>query len=199
MNQLTFREEDHTYWDGGLRVPNVTSAINLFANSYAGIPKAILEQAMHRGNAVHLATEYYDKGILDYNALDPSLKPYIDAWLRFRQETRFTPTLIEERVYHHGYKYAGTLDRIGIFRDPGNEEVVLDIKTGSAMRPTIGPQTAAYELAHRCETGGKRMDRYGCELHKDGTYKLDKLDDPGDMAVFLASLTLLRWKEKYQK
>lgn len=197
IDKLDFDERAHVYRYEHVIVPGVTSAIGLFAKNFAGIPAGVFERACQRGTAVHLATEYDDKGTLDESVLDPSLHGYIEAYRRFKAETGFKPDQdkTELKVYHPRHKYAGTLDRIGDYRDI---EIVLDIKTGSAMRPTTGPQTAAYEAAYRAmqEHHGDPMPRYGVELHKDGTYFFKRFDDPGDLAVFLASLTLLRWRMK---
>lgn len=197
---LTFNPEDHTYYVDGARIPNVTGVLDLFATNYAGIPPEIMEKAKVRGTAVHRATEYDDKGILQYEVLSPELRPYVDAWRKFRAQTGFKPTLVEAKVYSPLRQYAGTLDRVGML---AGREVLLDIKSGSAMRPTTGPQTAAYELALRTDPEypdrdiDVKLPRYGCELHKDGTYSLKRFDDPGDLSVFLAALTLLGWKQKH--
>lgn len=196
IKDLNFDEKSHTYYIGDNVVPNVTSAIGLFASNYANIPLHVLEKAAERGKLIHLATEYDDRDELDYDSLPCHLKPYVDAWRRFRKETGFHPTVIENRVYHPLHKYAGTLDRIGILK---RSKVLIDIKTGSALKATTGPQTAAYEAAYRYESDGNNygapLPRYGCELHSDGSYQLKEFNDPNDLPAFLASLTLLRWRE----
>ena len=195
--EIEFDQDNHAYFVGGHQIPNVTKALNLFAERYAGIPRYAMDLARFRGQAVHLATVHDDQGKLDYDYLDDQLKPYIDAWRKFKEEAKFKPMIFEMKVYHEKYKYAGTLDRIGRLGD--FKQILLDIKTGAAMTPITGPQTAAYLAAYAIY---KRIDitpiqRYGVELHNNGTFKLQRFDDPEDLAVFLASLTLLRWRHKH--
>lgn len=193
--EIRFDPKDHTYWHGSLRIHNVTSALEFFAETYAKIPRAVMDDAKDRGTAVHLATQYDDQDALDIKSLPGALVPYIEAWRRFKVENKMVPCLIEERVYNPGHQYAGTLDRTMWYRDV---EVLLDIKTGAAMRATTGPQTAAYEAALRKgkRKGAPKMKRFGVELHKDGTYTFMPFDDPNDFPVFMAALTLQRWRER---
>ena len=148
MTDVVFRKADHTYWLGDRQVPNVTSILDRFAQDYAGIPEWILEPARDRGRAVHLVTAYDDQGVLVEDALHPYLVPYLQAWRRFRHDTKFESILIEEKVFSERYFYAGTLDRVGLL---DGSKVVLDIKTGNALRATVGPQCAAYEEALRTD------------------------------------------------
>lgn len=192
--RVVFDADTHTYWLGGRRIPNVTTVIDAFAQQYAGIPEWILAPARERGTAVHKATEYDDLGTLDEDALDDSLRPYLDAWRRFRREAGFAPELTEERVFSSRYFYAGMLDRVGrmrYWRRP--DRILLDIKSGSALRTTTGMQTAAYAEA----LPGKPLPRFGVELHDDGTYRLEQFTDTNDLPDYLAALRLWNWRQKH--
>lgn len=201
MKTVEFKEKDHTYWlkntDTGHsnRLPGVTGVIDFFANTFAGIPRGVLEKAADRGRAVHLATEYYDQGNLDEEKLDPILQPFLKAWKHFKEKYEVDICETERRVWHPRYLYAGQLDRIIRVR---GRKFLLDIKTGAAMRPTTGPQTAAYMNAY-AQDGGVPLPRMGVELHKDSTYTVKELEDPNDFPVFLAALTLYRWRLKNAK
>lgn len=183
---LTFDPDAHRYAWCGKPVPNVTSVLSVVGMGEFGyVSEDVLRFARDRGRAVHAATALDDMAELDESSVDPIAVPYLDAWRKFRRETGFTPTAIEQKVYHKIYRYAGTLDREGVF---GDADVLLDIKTGTPQRST-GPQTAAY-LAAR---GGKRA-RYAVFLQQNGKYNLVPHKDRNDLAVFLAALTIYNWK-----
>lgn len=188
---LTFDPIAHVYKVDGRQVPNVTSVLDAAGlNEFGFVGPEVLTFARSRGQAVHAATALDDLGELDEASVDPHAAPYLTAWRRFRRETGFVPTAIEQRVYHVGHRYAGTLDREGVFPQ-FKSDALLDIKTG-APSATTGPQTAAY-LAAR---GGRRA-RYAVYLQPDGRYHLHLHKDPNDLAVFLAALTIFNWRNNH--
>lgn len=185
---LTFEPVEHRYAWNGKPVPNVTNVLDAAAvNELGFVNDKVLAFTRARGQAVHAATALDDLGDLDEMSVDSYAAPYLAAWRRFRAETGFVPTAVEQRVYHKLYRYAGTLDREGVL---GKEDVLLDLKTGVPSAMT-GPQTAAY-LAAR---GGKRK-RYAVYLQRDGRYHLVAHNDPNDLAVFLAALTIFNWRAR---
>jgi hypothetical protein len=66
-----------------------------------------------RGSMIHLATAYDDRNELDEENLDPVIRPYLEAWQKFRRESGFIPEKIEVPGMSTVYRYAGTPDRIG--------------------------------------------------------------------------------------
>lgn len=193
-SSVKFREEDHTYWLGERLLPGVTTVIDMWAQAYAGIPEEILRPARERGTAVHLACQYDDEGELDESFLESPLGPYVLAWRDFKVQTSFKPFLIEQQVYSQRYQYAGTLDRTGSMQ---GEEVLMDIKTGSALKATTRLQTAAYAEALRTDRRKQSLPRWGVELHKNGSWRLEEFNDPDDLPTFLAALRLFNWRLKY--
>lgn len=95
------------------------------------------ELAMSRGNAVHLATAYWDLGVLDESTVDPVARPFLDGYREFRRDmpgeipagTGMDGRAIEEKV--KGAGMTGTLDRRYIM---GGAHWLYDIKTGSPRR-----------------------------------------------------------------
>lgn len=199
-SSVKFREEDHTYWLGERQLPGVTTVIDMWAQTYAGIPEEILRPARERGTAVHMACQYDDEGELDESFLESPLGTYVLAWRDFQVQKAFIPKLIEQQVYSQRYQYAGTLDRTGSLQGGygrGPVEVLMDIKTGSALKATTGLQTAAYAEALRTDRRKKSLPRWGVELHKDGTWRLEEFKDPDDLPTFLAALRLYNWRLKH--
>jgi hypothetical protein len=104
--ELVFREEDHSFWLGDRRLPSVTQILSNF------IPRFQCDVwYLERGKAVHKATEFYDKGTLDPESVDPQIEGYVRAWIKFREDYHFTPDFIEHKTHHPIYGYAGIIDR----------------------------------------------------------------------------------------
>lgn len=194
---LTFREEDHTYWDDAGLVPGVTTVIETVCQSFAGIPDAFLIPAQERGTAVHKATELDDLEILDEDSLAADLTGYLEGWRKFKADTRFEPERVEEKVFHQKLRYAGTLDRTGTMAwRRSRRKVLIDVKTGGKARG-IGLQLAAYQAALKEQRGDDIKTRLSVHVRADGTYRIEEYTNPSDMRVFIAMLTAYRWmKEK---
>ena len=205
-DELVYDPIPHTYTCRGVVVPGVTSCLDGL-NDYSMVPADVLEHARIRGTRVHDATAYYDQGVLDWSTIDEEIAPYLEAWIRFREESGFTPNLIETRVFSLKRWYAGTLDRTGYFsklkRVPHDEETMVDIKATAMMMPGTGPQTAAYTMALNEErpVGQKIKRRYGVQLAPklNPPYRLVPYEDKQDENDFLCCLAyknLLRRKMK---
>lgn len=190
---LTFDEDSHTYHYAGDVVPSVTQVLAPIS-SYAGIPPHILAKAAERGTYVHKACELLVWDSLDWDSLDEECRPYVDAFAKFLSESGVELELTEERVFHPALRYAGTADLI--CRLPKRRKLrraVVDYKTSLKLMPAVGPQVAAYTEAQNAaqpKDAEKVVDRYGLQLRKDGTYKLELYDSPNDMNVFRSCLVL---------
>src|SRR2546428_259100 len=83
-----FDPESHRYTVNGAEIPSVTQVLK-----EAGLTKEYSSmEAAERGTVVHLACECADLGI---NVTDLIVDPYVTAWRRFRSETGFTHSDIE--------------------------------------------------------------------------------------------------------
>ena len=187
MPEIVFQEEGHIYTVDGKSIPSVTTilkACGLIDTTW------FTEGATTRGTYVHQATELLDRDDLDESSLDPVLTPYVDAYRRFKQETGFVIDDIEKRVHNATYGYAGTLDRTGTFIGDKTKSII-DIKTGQPAK-WHGVQLAAYALCF----GSEVLNRYGLYLSNTGSYKLERFKDRQDANIWLACLTLYKWREK---
>lgn len=199
MKQLAFDEASHSYTLGGVKIPGVTSLLDLL-HSFAGVPRDILEAAKKRGSAVHLACEFHDLDELDEPGLQqmsPHIWGYLQGWKKFLADHEPNWTAIEQPIAHQAMRYAGTPDRFGAITYEGQriEDAQVDIKTSISSHPCWGVQTMAYNQA----AGHPRARRFTCRLRADGTYKLDEWKDPNDWAVFVSLLTLHQWKQRNPK
>jgi len=186
MPELQFNPESHVYTLDGKTLPSVTTIIK-----EAGLIDTtwFTDGAATRGTYVHQATELLDRDDLDETSLDPALVPYVDAYKRFKADTGFYISGIEKRIHNATYGYAGTLDRVGKF--PGDSiESIIDIKTGKPEK-WHGLQLAAYRLC----LGNELRKRFGLYLSDSGIYRLERYTDRQDIQVFLACLTIYKFKE----
>jgi hypothetical protein len=165
--KIEFNEELHEYRVAGVRKPSVTTII-----AAAGLidDSHFTEESRERGKAVHAASHYLDEGDLDLSTVLGEHRPYLDAWVKFRNQTEFEPDRIEHRVYHSIYGYCGTLDRTGRFGD--RSTAILDIKTGlEAAWHAI--QIGAYSYALEQEgVKANSFRKMTVMLRRDGTFKV---------------------------
>ena len=68
---------------------------------------------MDLGKAVHLATEYLDKGILNPRTVTDNVYGYLMGWQKFKKDSEFSPDRIEEMNVNMALGYKATLDREG--------------------------------------------------------------------------------------
>ena len=188
-------KKTHTYTDEKGPLSGVTSLLgDAGLIDFSMIPEAMRGHYMDRGSKVHRATQLLDEDDLDFNALDPVLKKYVEGYNKFRSDFhgRYKIISMEIIVRHPIQRYAGKIDRVCII---DGELAVLDIKSGVAQ-PWVALQTEGYKQAHNAENVDKIEARYALSLSKEGAYKLQKYTDLGDSAVWLSVVTLARWKGK---
>jgi len=192
---LQFDEATHRYTLNGVELPSVTKILDDVLQEYASIDAETMRVARERGTAVHKACELHDKDSLDYDSLDPVVLPYMEAYIKFLNDTGFDPQIIEQPV-HSRFRYAGTLDRIGSAKHSKNRWQI-DIKTPKSISTSVGPQTAAYDQAAR-ECGWiekkEKVERYALQLRDNGTYRMVPCQSPIDFNVFLSALTIYNFK-----
>jgi hypothetical protein len=190
---LRFEPVPHRYWlePDGIELVSVTTVLKETRMiDYGMIPQDVLECASKRGTAVHEALRYLDDGDLDLESLDPEIVGYVIAYQKFCTDAGFTPHLVEHRVWHRQWSYAGTLDRTGTL---GSDLVVVDFKTGLVL-PGHALQLAAYTM---CLPDPRRYRRIALKLDGDGTYRVHEFagkDLRRDFALFLAALTCCQWQ-----
>lgn len=187
---LIFDPATHTYTYRGITFPSVTQVLK-----ETGLidDRWYSEAARIRGQAVHLATEYDDRGVLDESTVSPIVRPYLAAWRRFRAETGFAPTEIERRVSHPTAQYGGTLDRLGALGS--GALILLDIKTGGPQR-WHALQLAAYAMAL---PEPRKYRRARVELRGDGTYRFSEFpaeDLSADYSIFSQARTTWQFQAR---
>lgn len=154
------------------------------------------EEGATRGRYVHQACHYYDMGWLDEEVLDPALKPYLDGWVKFLNDTEVKIIWSEERIDNERLGVTGQPDRI--IEWPTVGFAVVDIKSGS-LSDWTGIQLAAYKLLLLNDgwDTAKPLKRFAVNLPGDGTYKVKEYKDRGDEGIFLAALAIHNWRKNH--
>jgi len=190
---MTFRfvEADHSYWLGEKRIPSVTGILrDAGLLNYHGSS----DYYMGRGTYVHAATVMIDKGTLDWNALDDTLRPYCEAYRKFIEDARPEVLISERPMYHAAFLYAGCPDRVLMMN---GRTVVVDIKSGVPI-PANWLQISAYRELIAVNEDIHATQGGTLSLQDDGKYRFrtcNLKDMKRDFQIFLAALSIVRWKE----
>lgn len=191
MSQLIFFDEGHIYELDGERIPSVSEITRFLAREiYGDVQQFRLDRAAERGTKIHKLTEALDK----YGEIDADAEslPYIQAYLKFRQEHDVQWEEIEKPRYHPEKLYAGTIDRMGMI---DGRRGILDIKNVYRIHKPL--YEAAQNLYRMTYDPGVIEVLYILHLKPDATYKLIELPIRDDLA--LACLTLHRATAKKRR
>jgi hypothetical protein len=138
MIRPDFDEKEHKYSYGGKELPSVTTIIKEVLN--IEYPDYAIYHAT-RGTFVHKAIELYLKNILDFSSLDETIKPYLDSFIKFQEQAKIEPILLEERFADKNISFAGTIDIVGKVK---GKTYLFDIKTGQ-KQDSYNAQMAGYK------------------------------------------------------
>lgn len=191
IQDIQFEEESHTYSHNGVKIPGVTSVLDRWSGLEHVNPQILAEAALF-GTHVHDACDLYNRGELDEDDLNDNshhVWEYFRGWVKFLEDTGAVVVESELKVHHPTLGYAGTLDNIVNLKKTNR---IVDIKTGTALPKSVGPQVEAYNQAYKAMTGNRLMKRYCCHL-KPYDYTLHALTNPRDWDIFKAALTMHRW------
>jgi len=203
---FSFREDDHSYWLDGRRLPGVTSILDDWHKIDCGsvsfyynprtetrVPADKWEAAQDRGTAVHemLFLCLNGQGV-NRSVLHPDLLPYLEQIERFIDRYKPRVLLAEHKGYHPQLLYAGRLDFV--IETPLCKRLILaDAKSG--MRGQVGPQTSAYEpLARQGLKFKGIMERYCLDLKPDN-YDFQPCGQATDFQYFRYRL----WAYNYER
>lgn len=199
---LRFEPEPHKYFldPEGIEIPGVTRLLEACGIiDWSHVAPATLERAKQRGTAVHQALHYFDDGELDSETLSPEIHGYVMAYAAFKNQAQFEPLLVENMGWSPAFRYAGRMDRVGIFHissETSTEKTshaIIDFKSGVVL-PGHRIQLAAYNMLL---PEPRKYRRIALKLNQDGTYKVHEFpqrDLQSDFGVFQAACQLWHWK-----
>ena len=132
-----------------------------------------------------------------YKDLVPEDLPYINAWVKFRNEMNPEIFRVEERVFSEKYGFAGTVDRVLAIK---SLMFIADIKTSTEVSPGAALQTAGYVLAFK-ERNPKfaEVGRSIVHLLPTGAYSwkpYPKATFMHDVNVFLSKVVSFKWDQE---
>jgi len=159
MGELKFTEEGHIYHHD----PPVDGLTNMI-KSFGFITHKASQGYLDRGTAIHFALQLLDENDLDEDGVDPQIRPWIEGYKRFKEDTGFKPIRIEAMAHHDGYLFATRIDRDGKMN---GDLVLLELKSGGKQE-WWGWQLALQQIALQHEY----KKRFALSLTGDGKYKL---------------------------
>jgi hypothetical protein len=191
---LLFDAGAHEYFLDGPKVPSNTQVLrDSGLIQLDGIPSFVLEKALQRGSAVHELVHFLNENDLDWASVDPTYRPYLDAWVSFREQRALRIDLCEFRVASRKHRVAGTLDCLGLLEGDG---ALIDYKTGNPEDVAADFQTAGYVVMAQewAQTDTRlaailasypRLRRFSVRLRRDGSFKVKEYTDVRDYSRFL--------------
>lgn len=192
-DRLTYRDEDHTYWLDGVRIPSVTQVLSLAGLGVPDdVPRDILAKAAAKGSFIHKACELLDEGDLDETSVPEEWRGYVQAWARFKEERVARILSVEEMVHSNPdhQPYAGKLDRTVHLHGDDGIRTIVDLKTGSRLQPVTRLQLAGYNL---CK--GWDCKRAAVLLKPDGLYQFQSYDDgDADNQAWCSAVEIAYWR-----
>lgn len=184
------------YVVAGERVPSVTEVLDLAKltdieklKRVAGAD--VVANAATRGKAVHIGCELVDRDLdFDLELLPESTRGYVVAYRNFLRETGFQVQLAEEPMVSTAHRFAGTVDRVGLYFD---ELYTVDLKTPAADSPAWSIQTAGYAVLTQ-ENYGLETRRAALRLRPNGRYSFVPHHDENDIPTFLAAALVANYR-----
>lgn len=166
---LEYDSQRHVYYRDAREIPSVTQILEA-----AGLVSNFMkdEAAAKRGTDVHAWTAADDTHGVDLRSVPKEYRGYLRAWRKYRVDSGFYPTVIEERMDSEIWGYAGRIDRIGMRSTLDARkfiDVITDIKTNKsgAVPAYVKYQLVAYAHAY---APGQIFERIAVALKPDGSY-----------------------------
>lgn len=202
--RIAYDDSTHTYWIDGVRVPSITQALKVATyDDFDRVDPQTLKRKADQGTALAKMIEEYADGTFDetLERYDLDLLPDFDAFVEWHEKERGRILQCETIAASARYGYAGRLDLVYVFGGDSGFSII-DTKRTWSPPASGGPQTAAQAMAF-VETGGlpvdpKNVPRYLLHI-KDGGCTLVPKRDKDDFKVFLAALTVTKWRMKNGK
>jgi len=159
---MTYDDKTHTYMLGG---GNLTSVTTLLQESGIINNKFYTEAGAANGSRRHKLTELYDQQNLNWGTIGEADLPYLEGWMKFREERKVDIMEIEVGAYHPLLNFAGRADRLALIN---GEPFIIDIKTG-AFSKASELQMILYGMMFTYN--GQRPNLMLVHINNKGTYK----------------------------
>lgn len=194
MAQLLFFDQRHKYTLDGVELPSVSELCRFISREiYGTVSQYTLDMAADRGTRVHKAAEALD--VYGKVEVTDDIAPYVQAYLKFRQEHDIKWNMVERSMANQKERYAGTIDRYG---ELDGAKSLVDLKTSYTVHKRLAiAQLNLYRWMIE-EEGHAVEKQYILHLTKDG-YKLVEVEMRDDIPHALLTLHRLMEKKKRRK
>lgn len=165
----------------------------IWPDPYAGVEDAVMEFARQRGTDLHRLFFFLMaslRGLCPRPARPAEFAGYYDAMLKFVEERKPYPLLIEESSKNDKLGVAGTVDLK--CRLP-HDVWIIDLKTGTEDKAPHAFQVNLYKTFDEYKDAKKLGVLY---VREDGTYRLRPVPvNPLAVAVAQNAVSILRWRD----
>jgi len=178
-----FDRDVHVHRIGNRIIPGATDILKDAGFSF---PQGNMEM----GKGIHLATELDDRGELDESTVSDDIYSYLIGWRKFRADTGFQPTRIEEPNVNVALGFATVLDREGTW-SAGKARVLVEIKKYDP------PFFTGLQLALQDLTLPQLMlprERISVQLTPFGGYVIHPFKNKNDRSLAMALVSLYWFK-----
>lgn len=183
---LIYQDEGHKYLLDGIELPSVTT---LLAEAGYVDKRWFKDSDADKGKRRHKATEYMDQGVLDWTTVSEADMPYLQAWIKAKEELEIEVDDVEVQTYHPLLRYAGTIDRLARIK---SRPCVIDLKGGVELR-WHELQVVLYGLM--VEHDGEPPELLDVYLDGKGNYK-HRFHDYKNKQYALAAVRVWIWKNR---
>ncbi len=198
LDEVLFQEEPRAYMYRGKSYRSVTDYLKEagLCEDFSVVPADRMENALRRGQMVHLACQYLDEGRgVNWDLLDPRLEGYVRGHERMLEDLNPKPIAIEKPIVAPSLNVGGRPDVVYWI---AGRRCLVDRKSGNSRKRRDGKvQTALYKLIWDHNHPAKKIDRrYIEKLYPTGKYQLIPCEDLMDLQ---AAMDVLKWGERNQK
>ena len=182
---IEFQEPEHIYTvtiDGIIKNP--PSVTDILASE--GLTKYWNDDEwyLERGDIIHQCTAMIDRDTLDWASVDERIKGYLEAYMSFREQSKWVFEHIEKALYHPIYGYCGMFDRF---------PPLLDIKCGQGF-PL---QLTAYAELLKANGYNPGLEGYFLNLLATGKYNLKPYKfSRTDRNIWLSAVSIYNYKRR---
>lgn len=183
---MDFRSDPikHEYFVGERRLPGVTDIVGF----ECGTPQYATEFHLQRGSMLHKAVALWLQGRLDEKSVDERIRGKVEAAKKASKELSLNPPyLIETKMFHPLYQFAGTPDVLA------NKGILTDWKSSHSAATEI--QEGGYIILHEHYKHPVKT-AFEVVLSEEGTYKLYEYKVARCKRLFLAALTMYNFKKE---
>lgn len=189
---ITLDRESHTYLEDGkpIDAPSISEVIKPYGRNYEGLDPFYAD----RGTAVHLGCSLLNEENLDWDSVIPEVEPYLRSYEKFLAKGEYVPFKWETPLYSESWGFCGTFDLVCSSKARLN---LFDIKTAKSVDPVVELQLSGQEILWKEHEDNEIYYLGSLQLMSDGSEPKIKFYEKSN--VFLAALSLWKWKQKHTR